>query len=212
MRLFLTGFEPFGGEAMNPSAEVTRAIASDPPPGVEIETLVLAVRGGVGLEVLAPAFEAGEYDAWVGLGQARARTALSVERVGINLLIDRDEATAAVQERAIVEGGPAAYFSQFPVHDLAKHIVDMGVPAVVSNTAGTYICNEVTYAMQHHLAGRGLHLPSGFIHLPYAPEQVADRSGVPSMALDAQVAGVRAAVEFIRDLVANPASARGARG
>lgn len=206
MRLLLTGFEPFGGEVMNPSAEVARAIASEPPPGIEATPLILAVRGGVGLEVLAPAFEAGGYDAWLGLGQAGARTALSVERVGINVLIDRDETTAAVQERAIVEGGAAAYFSQFPVHDLARHIADTGVPAVVSNTAGTYICNEVTYAMQHHLAGRGLHRPSGFIHLPYTPEQVAERPRVPSMALDAQVAGVRAAVEFIRDLVADRAA------
>jgi pyroglutamyl-peptidase len=164
MRLLLTGFEPFGGEATNPSADVARAIASDPPPNIEVVALVLPVRGGVGLEVLAPAFDAGDYDAWLGLGQAGARTALSVERVGINVLIDRDEETAAVQERAIVEGGPAGYFSQWPVHDLARHIADAGVPAVVSNTVGTYICNEVTYAMQHHLAGRGLHRPSGFIH------------------------------------------------
>jgi pyroglutamyl-peptidase len=202
MRLLLTGFEPFGGEAINPSAEAVRAIAAAPPTGVQVTPLVLAVRGGVGLEVLAPAFEAGGYDAWLGLGQAGGRVALSVERVGINVLLDRDEATAARQERAIVEGGPAAYFSQLPVHDLAAHIVASGVPAVVSNTAGTYLCNEVTYAMQHHLAGRASRRPSGFIHLPFLPEQAASRPGTPSMALDAQIAGARAAVEFIRDLVA----------
>jgi len=201
MRLLLTGFEPFGGEVINPSAEVVRAIVSEPPEGVEVTPLILPVRGGVGLAVLAPAFEAGGYDAWLGLGQAGGRAALSVERVGINVLIERDLETAAPQERAIVEDGPAAYFSQLPVLELASHISSGGVAAAVSNTAGTYICNEVTYAMQHWLVTRERTVPSGFIHLPFLPEQVQGRDGVPSMAFADQIAGVRAAVEFVRGLV-----------
>ena len=189
MRLLLTGFEPFGGEVLNPSAEVVRAIASEPPEGVEVTPLILPVRGGAGLDVLAPAFEAGGYDAWLGLGQAGGRAALSVERVGINVLIERDLETAAAQERAIVEGGPAAYFSQLPVLEFASYISSAGVPTTVSNTAGTYICNEVTYAMQHWLTTRERNVPSGFIHLPFLPDQVQGRGGVPSMGLEEQIAG-----------------------
>ncbi len=203
MRLLLTGFEPFGGESVNPSQEVVRAIEAAPPDGVEVTPLILPVRGGVGLEVLAPAFDEGDFDAWLGLGQAGARVALSVERVGINVLVERDGEDGDAREQPIVPGGPGGYFSQLPVHDLARHISAAGAPAVVSNSAGTYICNEVTYAMQHHLAQRDLHRPSGFIHLPYLPEQVeGKRGGTPSMSLEMQIAGVRAAVEYVRDLVA----------
>lgn len=201
MRLLLTGFEPFGGETINPSQRVVHALAEAPPAGVTVTPLILPVRVGVGLDVLAPAFAEGDYDAWLGLGQAGARVALSVERVGLNLVVERDGEDGDEIEQEIVYGGPAGYFSQLPIHDLARHISASGVPAVVSNFAGTYICNEVTYAMQHHLDAAGLHRPSGFIHLPYLPEQVqGKRPGTPSMALEVQVAGVRAAVEYVRDL------------
>ena len=201
MRILLTGFEPFGGESVNPSERVVVAIAADPPQGVEVTPLVLPVRPGVGLEVLAPAFDEGGYGAWLGLGQAGARVALSVERVGINVLVDRDDEEGDPEERPIVPEGPGGYFAQLSVHDLGRHISAAGVPAVVSNSAGTYICNEVLYAMQHHLALADRHLPSGFIHLPYLPEQAeGKRQGTPSMPLETQVAGVRAALEYVRGL------------
>ncbi len=218
MRLLLTGFEPFSGETVNPSWEVARAIEAQSPAGVELTTLELPVRGGVAFERLVPAFEqgaaGGAFDAWLGLGQAGGRPQLSVERVGINLLLERDGATAALEERALVDGGPAAYFSRLPVRELAEHMAARGAPTVVSNSAGTYICNEVTYVMQHHLAsaGDGRDLPSGFIHLPYLPQQVEGKPpGTPSMALETQVLGVRAAVEFLRELVETRAPATAGR-
>lgn len=202
MRLLLTGFEPFGGETVNPSWEVACAIGADPPLGVGVTTLRLPVRGRVSFEQLVPAIEAGDYDAWLGLGEAGGRAPLSVERVGINVLIDGRGAA----EQALVEDGPAAYFSKLPVAKVAAAITKAGVPAQVSNSAGTYICNEVTYVVQHHLATRGRDLPSGFIHLPFLPEQASTKPpGTPSMALETQVVGVRAAIEYIRSL-------RGARG
>ena len=218
MRLLLTGFEPFGGEIVNPSWEVARAIEGQPPAGVDLRTLELPVRGGIALERLVPAFErgaaGGAFDAWLGLGQAGGRPQLSVERVGINLLVERDGATAALEERALVDGGPAAYLSRLPVRELAEHMAARGVPTAVSNSAGTYVCNEVTYVMQHHLAsaGGGRDVPGGFIHLPYLPQQVAGKPpGTPSMALETQVLGVRAAVEFLRELVETCAPATAGR-
>ena len=207
MRLLLTGFEPFGGETVNPSAEILHALASDPPKGVDLTTLKLPVRGRVSFELLLPALSEGNVDAWLGLGQASGRPPLSVERVGINMLVTRDEQRGANNEQLLVEDGPAAYFSQLPVVQLAQHITDVGAPAIVSNSAGTYICNEVTYVVQHHLASAGRELPSGFIHLPYLPEQLVGKPpATPSMALETQLLGVRAAVEFVRDLAASPAA------
>ncbi|MFN8638876.1 MAG: pyroglutamyl-peptidase I [Dehalococcoidia bacterium] len=194
MRLLLTGFEPFGGETVNPSWEVVRAIAARPPAGVEVTALELPVRGRISFQRLLPALDAGEFDAWLGLGEAGGRAPLSVERVGINVLIDGRGA----EEQALVEGGPAAYFSRLPVADVARAIAMAGVPAQVSNTAGTYICNEVTYVVQHHLATTGRDLPSGFIHLPFLPEQVTNKPpATPSMGLATQVFGVRAAIEWL---------------
>jgi pyroglutamyl-peptidase len=218
MRLLLTGFEPFAGATVNPSWAVVRAIEADSPSGVEVTSLELAVRGGIAFERLVPAFErgagGGAFDAWLGLGQAGGRPQLSVERLGINLLVERDDATAALEERALVDGGPAAYFSRLPVRELAEHMAARGAPTAVSNSAGTYVCNEVTYVMQHHLAsaGSGRDVSSGFIHLPYLPQQVAGKpSGTPSMALETQVLGVRAAVEFLRELVETRAPAAAGR-
>lgn len=194
MRLLLTGFEPFGGEQVNPSREVARAIVANPPTGVTVTTVELPVRGRISFERLIPALETGAYDAWLGLGEAGGRPHLSVERLGINVLIDGRGAP----EQTIVEGGPAAYFSRLPVAEVARAITAAGVPAQVSNTAGTYICNEVTYVVQHHLATRGPDLPSGFIHLPFLPEQALTKPpGTPSMALETQVSGVRAAIEYM---------------
>jgi pyroglutamyl-peptidase len=199
MRLLLTGFEPFGGETVNPSGEVARALESAAPiEGVALTTLELPVRGRVSFERLLPALASGEYDAWLGLGEAGGRSVLSVERVGINVLIDGRGAP----EQALVEDGPAAYFSRLPVAEVAAAISKAGVPAQVSNSAGTYICNEVTYVVQHYFAGAGRETPSGFIHLPFLPEQAASKPpGTPSMALATQVAGVRAAIECLRELV-----------
>ena len=205
VRLLLTGFEPFGEESINPSWEIARGVAENTSTGVDVTPLELPVGGRVSPARLLPALEAGRYDAWLGLGQAGGRRQLSVERVGINLLIDRDGLGAAREEQLLVEGGPAAYFARLPVRELAERIAAAGAPAAVSNSAGTYICNEVLYAVQHHLAMAGRDIPSGFIHLPYLPEQVADKPpDTPSMALETQVLGVRAAVEFIRELVAAP--------
>lgn len=199
MRLLLTGFEPFGGETVNPSWEVARALAARPPAGVEVTALELPVQGRISFDRLLPVIDAGDYDAWLGLGEAGGRAPLSVERVGINVLIDGRGA----EEQALVEGGPAAYFSRLPVAEVARAIALAGVPAQVSNTAGTYICNEVTYVVQHHLATTGRDLPSGFIHLPFLPEQVTNKPpATPSMALATQVAGVRAAIEWLCEHVA----------
>jgi pyroglutamyl-peptidase len=202
MRLLLTGFEPFRGEIVNPAEEVVRAIGADPPPGVELTVRVLPVQLNSAFEYLLPALTAEPYDAWLGLGEAGGRAHLSVERVGINVFVNSALPPDQREEQMIVEGGPAAYFSRLPQAALAQRIRAAGSPAAVSNTAGTYYCNESLYAVQHHLATIGTDIPSGLIHLPYLPQQVDDKPpGTPSMLLQTQLIGVRAAIAGMRELV-----------
>ena len=201
MRLLLTGFEPFDGERINPSAVVVRELEGSRPAGVDLTAMILPVRGRISFELLLPELDRGGYDGWLGLGEAGGRPQLSVERIGVNVLVDRGPDSNTPKEQALVEGGPAAYFSQLPVAELVARMAEAGAPAALSNTAGTYICNEVTYAVQHHLAQTGRAMPSGFIHLPYLPEQIhGKRPGMPSMALDTQVLGVRTAIECLSEL------------
>jgi pyroglutamyl-peptidase len=207
MRLLLTGFEPFGGERVNPSEEVVRAIADAPPEGIELTTRVLPVRPRSAFDHLLPVLEAGDFDAWLGLGEAGGRAYLSVERVGINVFVDAALPADERREVAIVEGGPAGYFARLALAELVGRMQEAGAPSVASNTAGTYCCNESLYAVQHYLERSGRAMPSGFIHLPYLPEQTVEKAaGTPSMALETQVLGVRAAIELLRDRVAARAS------
>ena len=198
MRLLLSGFEPFDGETVNPSQEVVRWIAQTPPPDVEIETLILPVRAGVAFELLVPSFEAGGFDAWLGLGQAEGRAQLSVERLGVNLRIDRAAEGSEREEETLVEGAGAAQFARVPVMRLVEAIRAAGVPAAASNSAGLYICNEALFVLTHHLASTGGEALAGFIHLPYLPEQAIGKpAGTPSLTLERQLRGVLAAIECL---------------
>lgn len=201
MRLLLSGFEPFAGESVNPSQEVVRRVVEAPPPGVAVETVVLPVRAGIAAERLVPAFEGGEFDAWLGLGQAEGRAGLSVERLGVNLSIDRAADGSELEEETLIEGAAAAEFASVPVRRLVEAIRAAGVPAAASNSAGLYICNEVLFVMAHQLAATGSGALAGFIHLPFLPAQAAAKaSGTPSLALGAQTEGVLAAIECLTHL------------
>ncbi|MDA0353581.1 MAG: pyroglutamyl-peptidase I [Chloroflexi bacterium] len=199
MRLLLTGFEPFGGETVNPSGEVVRELAADPPPGIELTTIVIPVRFRAVADAILPALASDAHDVWLGLGEAGKRSELSVERVGINVFVDAALPVSKRRERPIREAGPDAYFARLPLQPLAAIMREAGAPSVVSNTAGTYCCNESLYTVQDYLATTARDIPSGFIHLPYLPSQVANKpAGTPSMALETQLRGIRAAIELLR--------------
>ncbi len=101
------------------------------------------------------------------------------------------------EDLPIVPGGPAAYFSTLPIRAMAEAIRRAGVPAAISNTAGTFVCNHLMYGVLHALESEGLHIPAGFMHVPCTPEQTGDRPDMASLPLDAIAAGVRAAVEAL---------------
>jgi len=189
--ILLTGFDPFGGEAVNPSWLVARALDGATVAGRPVIALRLPTEFRRSLRVLRTGLTRHAPALVVALGQAGGRAALSIERVAINIDDARipDNAGAQPIDATIVRGGPAAHFSTLPVKAIVAALRARGVPAVVSQSAGTFVCNHVFYALQHALAGSRVR--SGFVHLPSLPEQAAPRPGEPSLALATMIDGVQ---------------------
>ena len=192
-RVLLTGFEPFGGEKVNPSGQAVAAVAAAPPPGLEVSAARLSCVFGQAVEELEAAIDRTRPELVLCVGQAGGRADLTVERVAVNLDDARipDNAGRQPVDQPIAEDGPAAYFSGLPVKRCVAAARAAGVPASVSQTAGTLLCNHVFYALMHLIATRRPGLRGGFVHVPYAPEQVVDRSA-PSLPVTVAADGLRA--------------------
>lgn len=194
MRILLTGFEPFGGSALNPSQQVVEQLAGK----TTVQGLVLPVDGQQAPQVLLRAVDSFRPQAVVCLGEASRRAVISIERVAINLLDYRiaDNTGQIVTDLPVVPGGPAAHFVTLPVREMLRAVQAAGVPAELSLSAGAYLCNQVLYTVLHHLAGSSV--LAGFVHLPALPEQVAAGSErMPSMSLEADLRAVRAILAVI---------------
>jgi pyroglutamyl-peptidase len=196
--VLLTGFEPFGGELVNPSWEIARALDGWVCEGRTVRAVQLPCAFGDALHTLDDALAAHRPELVMCLGQAGGRAEISIERVALNVDDARipDNLGRQPIDAAVVPEGPPAYFSTLPIKALAHDLRGAGIAAAVSNTAGTFVCNHVFYALMHRLAttpalaqARG-----GFVHVPYTPEQVAERPGTPAMALATQVEGIRQAL------------------
>jgi len=201
MRLLVTGFEPFGGETINPSWEVAQRLPN--LLDAEVHAALLPVHAQRVRAALDEAIARARPDLLLSLGQAGRRFEVTPERIAINLVAYRDEA-GEPREEPIEPDGPAAYFTTLDLKRMVAAMREAGVPAQISNSAGAYICNEVAYLAQHRNARTLRPIPAGFIHLPYLPQQVVNKPGVPSMALETMLAGVAAA---LRAIVAEPAVA-----
>ena len=199
MRILLTGFEPFGGQSINPSWEVARTLQGAVVAGAQVTAAQLPCVFAQALPALQLALAQQRPDIVLALGQAEGRCDFSVERVAINVQDARipDNAGAQPIDVPVVDGGPVAYFSTLPIKRLVAGLKATGFAASVSQTAGTFVCNQVFYALQHTLAGLGVH--SGFMHLPLLPEQAAQWPGptLPSWPVSVQVAGVQQALALL---------------
>ena len=196
--ILLTGFEPFGGESVNPSWEIARALDGWVCEGRTVRAARLPCAFGDALRALDDALAAHRPELVVCLGQAGGRAEISIERAALNVDDARipDNLGRQPIDAAVVADGPAAYFSTLPIKAIARDVRAAGAAAAVSNTAGTFVCNHAFYALMHRLATVPAlaHTRGGFVHVPYAPEQVAGRPGVPARALSAQVEGIRQAL------------------
>ena len=164
----LTGFEPFGGEDRNASWEAVRLLDGAVLSGARVVAVQLPCVFGAAREVLDAAIDAHAPALVVAVGQASNRAEICVERVAINLDDARipDNAGAQPNDRAIVADGPAAYFTALPAKAMLAELLACGVPAKLSETAGTYVCNHVFYGLLHRIATRSPNLRGGFIHVP----------------------------------------------
>jgi pyroglutamyl-peptidase len=193
--VLLTGFAPFGGDAANPSREAAALLAGRRVRGHRIETRELPVEFGASLRALRRALRETRPAAVVCVGLAGGRAQLSLERVAINVDDARipDNAGALPVDAPVVAGGPAAYFSTLPLKRTLLALRRAGIPAQVSQTAGTYVCNHVFYGLMHALR-RQPRVRAGFIHVPYSPALATYHAGAPSLPVEAMAEGLRIAL------------------
>jgi len=200
MKILLTGFEPFDNSPINPSEQIVHTLASESISGVQIDTAVLPVDLRHGPTALIDVVKVSEPEAIICLGQASRRAVISIERVAVNLLDFRipDNSGNQVEDQPIEPNGPAAYFTTLPVRKIYDTLKAKGIPAELSLSAGTYLCNQVTFTLRHYLKEKDLKVSAGFIHLPALPEQAAQMKGsIPSMSLETMIQGIRFAIQVI---------------
>ena len=196
-KILVTGFQPFGGESMNPAWEAVRRLP-DTIGDATVTKVEVPVVFGRGPEAVERAVEEVEPDLVLCVGQAGGRAKITPEFVGINYAdarIPDNDGCQPVAER-IVDGGPDAYFATLPVKAMVQAMQEAGVPAEVSYTAGTYVCNDVMYSLLHALATRHPGVRGGFLHVPYATEQATHLpASTPSMSVDDMARGIAVALE-----------------
>lgn len=198
MKILVTGFDPFGGEKINPALEAVKGLA-DTIKGAKIKKLEIPTVFNKSAEVVQKAIEEFQPDYVLNIGQAGGRYEISPERVAINV----DDARIADNEgnqpidAPIKEDGDAAYFTQLPVKAMVTAIKNAGIPGAVSNTAGTFVCNHIMYQVQYMIHTNFPKIKGGFIHVPYIPEQVVNKPGQPAMSLSDMTKGLTAAIEAV---------------
>ena len=200
-KLLITGFQPFDGESVNPALEVAKGLQGKTINGYEVIAREIPVVRFEALKAVQTAIEELQPDVVITIGQAGGRPDITVERIGINIddfRIPDNKGNQPIDE-PVVTGGPVAYWATLPIKKMVANVKAQGIPASVSNSAGTYVCNHLLYGLLHYLTTQDkTAIPAGFIHIPYLPEQMAVRSGkdaqVATMSLDTLLKGFEAMI------------------
>ena len=198
MKILLTAFEPFDSETINSALEAAKLVP-DRIGGTDIVKLTVPTVFRKSVDVVTAAVESEKPDAVLCVGQAGGRSEMTPERVAINIddaRIPDNEGNQPIDCPIIPDGTPA-YFSTLPVKAMVKAIRDAGIPANVSNSAGTFVCNHLMYGLLHALSEKYPNIRGGFLHVPYAPCQVVDRPSTPSMSISDIAAGIEAAIKVM---------------
>lgn len=198
MKILITGFDPFGGESVNPALEAVKAM-KDEIAGAQIVKLEIPTVFNKSIAKVREAMDREKPDVVLSIGQAGGRFAICPERVAINISDGRiadNEGYQPIDEPIFADGAPA-YFTTLPVKAMVEAIKAKGIPAELSNTAGTYVCNHVMYGVLYHINKDFPGVRGGFIHVPFIPQQVVAKKNTPAMALADITAALEAAVEAI---------------
>ena len=196
----LSGFDPFGGEQINPAYEVVRRLPEMmdfADVHARIHTVEVPTVFGKSVECVCKEIDRLEPDYIICIGQAGGRFGITPERVAINI----DDACIADNEgnqplgQVIEKNGEAAYFSTLPINAICRRIRSQGIPSSISNTAGTFVCNHLMYGVLHHIVLSGKTMKAGFIHIPFLLEQVLNKSDTAGFSLQTLQLGIVASIE-----------------
>ena len=196
-KVLVTGFEPFGGEPVNPAMEAIKLLAGRTLADHTIVTRTLPVAKGQCITDMIKHIEEINPEMILAVGQAFGRPDITLERVAVNIddFRIRDNAGNQPVDEPVCADGPVAYLSTLPVKAMVAKLREGGIPASVSNTAGTFVCSHLFYGLMHALAQEGNRRRGGFVHIPYLPEQAVRLSGQSSMALETIVRGLELALD-----------------
>ncbi len=205
MKILITGFDPFGEEKINPAYEAVKLLP-DVIKTAEIYKLEIPTVMNTSIEKTIDKIEEIKPDIVINVGQAGGRYTITPEKVAINLNDFRipDNEGNQVNDEVIYEDGENAYFTTLPVKSMVKKMNDEGIPASLSYSAGSFICNHIMYGILYYINKNNLNIKSGFIHIPYMTEQVVDKKNQPSLSLDTLrnglIASIEAAIENEEDI------------
>lgn len=198
MKILLTGFEAFEGEKLNPALEAVKLVSQEKFQA-EIIKLKVPTVFNKSIDLVADKIKELKPDAVLAIGQAGGRPTITVERVGINVDDARikDNDGNQPEDSKIFEDGKNAYFATIPIKEIVEKIKEEGIPASISNTAGTFVCNHLMYGILYLLEKESSNSMGGFIHVPYIPCQVVDKNNMPSMSLENIVRAIEIAIGVI---------------
>jgi pyroglutamyl-peptidase len=196
VKVLITGFDPFGGEKINPAWEAVKGI-KDTIEGAEIIKLEIPTVFNKSIEKVKEAMELEKPDIVLCIGQAGGRYDMTVERVAINVDDARIEDNEGNQpiDIPVFEDGENAYFSNLPIKAMVEEIKGQGIPASISNSAGTFVCNHIMYGVLYHINKTYKNMRGGFIHVPFINEQVLDKKNQPYMPVEHITKALEAAIK-----------------
>ena len=199
MKILVTGFDPFGGESVNPAYEAVKLLP-DVIGGAEIFKLEIPTVFSLSGQAVEEGIRKYQPDVVICVGQAGGRASISVEKVAINFVDARipDNNGEQPLDEPLQADGPAAYFATLPVKAMVQHVKEAGLPCYLSFTAGTYVCNSIMYNVLYMCEKRYPGIRAGFIHVPYACGQVIDKANTtPSMPLETIAKSLEYAIEAV---------------
>ncbi|MGG4401648.1 pyroglutamyl-peptidase I [Paenibacillus amylolyticus] len=205
VKILISGFEPFGGDAVNPTGALMDALANEVIEGAELKTVLLPVHFDECADLLIAEMEAYRPDVVIACGLAKGRTSITPERIAVNVKDIPPGSYADNQGRRpvdepIVDGSPDGLFSTLPIRAMVNDMSAAGIPATVSNTAGTYICNNTMYRVLDHIRVGQLPIRAGFVHFPASTEMAVLQPSVPSLPIPMMLDALRI---MIRTVVAD---------
>ncbi|WP_186333531.1 pyroglutamyl-peptidase I [Paenibacillus xylanexedens] len=202
VKILISGFEPFGGDAVNPTGAIIEALANEVVEGTELKTVLLPVHFNECADLLIAEMEAYGPDVVIACGLAKGRTSITPERIAVNIKDIPPGSYADNQgqrpvDEPIVDGSPDGLFSTLPLRAMVNDMSAAGIPASVSNTAGTYICNNTMYRVLDHIRVGQLPIRAGFVHFPASTEMAVLQPSVPSLPIPMMLDALRIMIRTV---------------